>query len=74
MSNTLSKFKNDLSCENVKINKKTNKTTNKIKDCEKSITVKKTENEKNIEKILSSPFSINKIKEEVKQYILQISR
>ena len=72
MSNTLSKFKNDLSCENVKINKKTNKT--KPKDCEKSITVKKTENEKNIEKILSSPFSINKIKEEVKQYILQISR
>ena len=72
MSNTLSKFKNDASYENVKIKKQENKTNSK--DHEKSITIKKTENEKNIEKILSSPFSINKIKEEVKQYILQISR
>ena len=72
MSNTLSKFKNDFSYENKKIKKQINK--NKSKDCEKSITIKKTEDEKNIEKILSSPFSINKIKDEVKQYILQISR
>ena len=72
MSNILSKFKNDFSYENKKIKKQINK--NKSKDCEKSITIKKTEDEKNIEKILSSPFSINKIKDEVKQYILQISR
>ena len=70
MSNTLSKFKNDFSYENKKIKKQINKS----KDCEKSITIKKTEDEKKIEKILSSPFSINKIRDEVKQYILQISR
>jgi len=72
MSNTLSKFKNNFHYENVKINKQINK--KKSKDCEKNITIKKTEDEKKIEKILSSPFSINKIRDEVKQYILQISR